>query len=276
MVNVLVAITNTLWGSFGLAIVVLTVLVRLATLPLTMRQLRSTKAMQSLGPKLKELQKTYAKDKQKLQQETMKLYREAGINPLGCLVPMIVQLPVWIALYQSIIKSLGYTPEDLLGLSRLLYPWPVVHQAIPLNDKLLWLNLSVPDTLYVLPVLVGVSMWLQQKMTTQTAADADARQQQMNTMMLWMMPVMFAFFTLQFPSGLALYWIAYNIIGIVIQYFATGWGGLATVPGFRQLAGRQQPPAREGVVTGTARQVSTQKRAGYGKQLPGDKRKDRR
>jgi YidC/Oxa1 family membrane protein insertase len=99
MLNFLAILSNYLFGSFGLAIVVLTVIVRLATLPLTQRQLRSTRAMQELQPKMKELQKKYAKDKERLNQETMKLYKEQGVNPLGCAFPMLVQFPIWIALY---------------------------------------------------------------------------------------------------------------------------------------------------------------------------------
>lgn len=265
LMNVLVLLTNVLAGNFGLAIIVLTIVIRVVTMPLTLKQLQATKAMQTLSPKLKELQKKYAQDKQKLQEETMKLYREAGMNPLGCLVPMIIQVPIWIALYTSVLKVLGASPEDLLGLSRYLYSWSAVHHAIPLNDHFLWLNLSAPDPFYVLPILVGVSMWLQQKMMTQVGPGADPSQSQMNTMMLWMMPVMFAFLTLQFPSGLAVYWVAYNLIGIVLQYFVTGWGGLATVPGFKQLAAHQKPQPGSKVIPAIAKPSPDQKKVKRGK-----------
>jgi YidC/Oxa1 family membrane protein insertase len=275
IMNSLVVITNSVGGSFGLAIIILTIIIRLATMPLTLKQLHATKAMQALSPKLKQLQKTYEKDKQKLQQETMKLYKEAGMNPLGCIVPMIIQFPIWIALYQSIIKSLGSSPEDLLGLSRLLYPWSLVHHSIPLNDHFLWLKLSSPDPLFILPIVVGISMWLQQKMTTPTGADVDPSQAQMNGMMLYMMPIMFAILTLQVPSGLGLYWVAYNILGIFVQYFVTGWGGLANVPGFRQLAGRQKAMPGTNMVSGTIVENPARKKVKSGQELPGDKRKNR-
>jgi len=155
-----------------------------------------------------------------------------------------------------------------------LYSWPTSYQTIPLNDHFLWLNLSVPDQFYILPILVGVSMWAQQKMTTPTGAGADASQQQMNTMMLWMMPIMFSFFTLQFPSGLALYWIAYNVIGIVIQYLVTGWGGLATVPVLQRFIGSKQVATDLPVPSKTERKPSEGK-VDYGKRLRGDKRKER-
>jgi len=154
----------------------------------------------------------------------MKLYKEAGVNPLGCLWPMLVQFPVWIALYQSIMRALATTPESLLDLFRHLYSWEVVTRALPLDSHFLWLNLGVPDGTMILAIIVGGSMWVQQKMVT--APSADPRQKSMNSMMQLMMPFMFAFFTLMFPSGLALFWAVSNVIGIVIQYWITGWGYL--------------------------------------------------
>ena len=225
VLNILIYLTNILGGSFGLAIIVLTVVISLILFPLRVRQTQSTKAMQTLQPKIQELQKKYQKDQQKLQQEMMKLYKEAGINPLGCLWPMLIQLPIWIALYQSIMQALAATPESLLSLSQHLYSWSAIGQAIPLSDKFLWLNLSRPDPNLILAILVGGTMWVQQKMVTPPAADP--RQRSMTNMTTTMMPLMFGLFTLSFPSGLALYWVVSNVIGIVIQYFVSGgWGYL--------------------------------------------------
>ena len=228
MLNGLIVLYSVLFSNFGLAIIALTIIIRLATYPLTLRQLRSTEALQKLQPKLQEIQKKYAKNKAKLQQETMKLYKEAGVNPLGCLWPLLVQLPVWIALYQSIMRALAATPESLLSLSQHLYPWSIVNQVVPLKEKFLWLDLAKPDGTLLLAILVTVSAWVQQKMVTAPAIDA--RQQSMNNMMLVMMPLMFGLFALQFPSGLALFWLVSNIIGIAIQYFKGGWGNLIRPP----------------------------------------------
>jgi len=224
MLNGLVALSSVLDGSCGLAIIALTIIVRLILVPLTLKQLKSTKALQGMQPKIQELQKKHGKSQQKLQQEMMKLYKEAGVNPLGCLWPMLVQFPVWIALYQSIMRALATTPESLLNLFEHLYPWEVVAQALPLDSHFLWLNLGVPDSTMILAIIVGGSMWVQQKMVT--APTLDPRQRSMNSMMQLMMPFMFAFFTLMFPSGLALFWAVSNVIGIVIQYLVTGWGYL--------------------------------------------------
>ena len=225
VLNVLVALSQLLSGNFGLAIIALTIIVRLISWPLTKRQLNSTRALQDMQPKIQELQKKYGKNQQKLQQEMMKLYKEAGVNPLGCLWPMLVQFPIWIALYQAIMRALATTPENLLDLANRLYSWDIVNQAIPLNSKFLWLDLSQPDPYWILAIIVGGTMWVQQKMTQAPAVDP--AQQSTSRMMLLMMPLMFGFLTLLFPSGLALYWAVSNIIGIITQYFFTGgWGYL--------------------------------------------------
>ena len=224
VMNMLIVLTHYLFSSFGLAIIALTIVVNILMYPLTKKQLHATQAMQSLQPKLAELQKKYGKDRQRLAQEQMRLYKESGVNPAGCLVPMLVQLPIWIALYQSIIRVLAWTPEDFLGLSRYLYSWQVVYSSLPLADKFLWFNLAVPDP--VLAVLVTITMWLQQKMVTPPTTDP--KQQSMSRMMLWTMPLMFGLLCLSFPSGLALFWVTSSVIRILMQYFATGWGGVAS------------------------------------------------
>ena len=169
MINILIALSHYLYNSFGLAIIALTITVRFGMYPLTMKQLRASKAMQELQPKLAELQRKYAKDKQALAREQMRMYKESGVSPMGCLVPMLVQMPIWIALFWSVIKVLAVTPEDFLGLSQYLYSWPIVHSMLPLANQFLWLNLAEPNTL--LAILVGGTMWLQQKMMMSPTAD---------------------------------------------------------------------------------------------------------
>lgn len=226
MINILIVVSSALFNNFGLSIIVLTIIVRGITTPLTLKQLRSTKALQELQPKMAELHQKYGKDKQKLAQEQMRMYKESGVNPAGCLLPMLIQLPIWISLFQSIIRVLAIVPEDFLKLSGHLYSaWPQVFSLVPLNSRFLWLDLAVPDKFLLLPILVGGTMWLQQKMVT--SKTGDPKQQAQSQMMLWIMPLMFAFLTLQFPSGLALYWVVSNVISIGMQYFITGgWGGL--------------------------------------------------
>ena len=220
-----------LGGSYGLAIIILTIIINLAIYPLTRNQLKTSLAMQSLQPKLSELQKKYGKDRQKLAQEQMKLYKESGVKPAGCAITMIIQMPVWIALYQSIMLALAVAPEGLLNLSRYLYPWHVVYASLPLSHSFLGMDLAHSNI--ILALLVGSTMWLQQKMSTPPSTDP--RTQQQSTMMLWMMPMLFTFMALSFPAGLSIYWIASSIFRIVVQYRVTGWGSL-----------RKQPPPPAG------------------------------
>jgi len=224
-------LSHYLFDNFGLAIIVLTIVVNILMLKLTLKQVRASKTMQELQPKLAEMQKKYAKDKQKLAKERMQLYKESGVNPIGCLVPMLIQMPIWIALYQSVMLLLAVAPEGLLNLSRYLYSWPVVFSILPLNSEFLWLNLATPDIF--LAILVGGTMWVQQKMATPFSADP--KQQAQSQMMQWMMPLMFAFLATSFPSGLSLYWVTSSIVRIVIQYYVTGWGGLVSSKGRRPI-----------------------------------------
>jgi len=222
MINTLIVLTNYLFNSFGLAIIALTIVVNVLMYPLTMKQIRASKAMQDLQPKIAELQKKYAKDKEKLAKEQMRMYKESGVSPAGCLLPLVIQMPIWIALFQSIMRVMAVIPENLVGLSQYLYSWPVVYSTLPLTNEFLWLNLATGNIF--LALLVGGTMWVQQKMVM--TPTADPRQQTQSTMMLWMMPIMFAWLTMTFPSGLALFWVTSNVIRISIQYFVTGWGGL--------------------------------------------------
>ena len=231
MVNSLVLLYALLFNNFGLSILVFTGLIRLATLPLTMRQMRQTRAMTGLQPRIAELRKRYANDRQRMSQETFKLYKEQGVNPIGCLGPLVVQMPIFIALYWSLIRLLPSNPETLADLSGVLYSGlDVVHSSIPIHSGFLGLDLAqTPQqiggaALLFIPLLVGASMWVQQKMMM--APNSDPRQQQSQQMMLWMFPILFGFITLQFASGLALYWIATNLMGIAIQYRITGLSNL--------------------------------------------------
>ena len=217
MTNILIVLASVFAGSFGIAIIVFTFIIRGVTFPLTLRQIRASRAMSVIQPQLQEIQKKY-KDPRRRSEETMKLYKEAGVNPAGCILPMLIQFPIWIALYQTIRLVLGSTPESFIDLSQRLYPWSYVRQAIPLENRFLWMNLAEPDTTFLLAILVGATTWVQQKMTTPRNI-TDERQQSMSNTMLWMMPLMFAWFTLTVPSGLAVYWAATNLVGIALQYF---------------------------------------------------------
>ncbi|MCG8376827.1 MAG: YidC/Oxa1 family membrane protein insertase, partial [Chlorobiales bacterium] len=231
MLNALLGLYSVLFDQFWLAIIVFTVVVRVLMTPLMLPQQRSAKKMQELQPRLQELQKKYGKNKEKLSQEQMKLYREAGVNPMGGCLPMLVQFPIWIGLYQSIIQALGYQPLQLLGLSANIYPFlSALWSAVPLNRYFLGMDLALtPQHLggltYALPVLVAFTSYLQSKMMT-TTASTDSQAGGMGQSMTLMMPLMFGFFSLNFATGLSFYFIISNIIGIITQGFISGWSGL--------------------------------------------------
>ncbi|TRM11056.1 YidC family membrane integrase SpoIIIJ [Lentibacillus cibarius] len=174
-------------GSYGLSIIVLTIFIRLILLPLNVKQLKSSKAMQDIQPELKELQQKYAsKDantQQKLQQETMQLFQKHGVNPLAGCLPIFVQMPILIAMYHAIRRT-----EEVSGHS------------------FLWFELGSPD--YILPLIAGAATFLQQKLMM---SGSPAAQNPQMMVMLYVMPIMITVIAFVFPSALALYWVVGNI-----------------------------------------------------------------
>lgn len=195
-------------------------------LPLTLQSLKSSKAMQELQPQLRELQKRYAKDKEKLTQETMRLYREAGINPaMGCL-PMLIQIPIFFAIYWAILE--------------------VSHRGGSFSAPFLWLpSLAQEDPYKILPILAGLTQFVQQRMMMPPGGGADPQQKAMNNAMQFM-PLMIVIFAWNFASGPVLYWVASSVFSAVQQYFITGWGSLPELFAFiRRRASDQGPSVLE-------------------------------
>lgn len=180
--------------NYGLAIIFLTVLIKLVLYPLTLKQMRSMAVMQQLAPKVKEIQTKYKdKDPQKMQKKIMELYQEYNVNPLSGCLPLLIQLPILIALYRALLQF--------------QYPDPA-------HASFFWIaSLSqVGDHLYILPVLAGISTYLQSKMTMTTNEPTQR-------VMLFTMPLFIAWICTTVPAGLALYWVVFNILGIIQQYF---------------------------------------------------------
>ncbi|MBM4462718.1 MAG: membrane protein insertase YidC [Chloroflexi bacterium] len=289
ILNFLILLSSILFSNFGLAIIALTIIVRAVMTPLILKQLRSSKkmadAMRTVQPKIQQLKKKYAKDPRKLQQEQMKLYKEAGISPMGCLsspmlVSTLIQIPIFIALYRGIIQAMAVTPQDFLGLSDSLYSWSMVREALPVSGSFLWLNLAKTDPYFLMPILVGATMWVSQKMISQPAADP--QQQSMQNMMQIMMPLMFGFITLTLPSGVGLYFLVTTLASIPVQYHVYGWGNLRRQPAAQAPSKKAAKPEKQKLVeapvvadTPVAEQVANPKEgARHGKS--GIKRKDRR
>ena len=231
LANLLLLLYGFLGQQTVVAIAVLTVLINMLILPLTLGQQKSARRMQEVQPELAKLQKKYAKDKEKLSQAQMKLYKEAGVNPVGGCLPLVIQLPIMFGLYQAIIFCVPSTPIQLFQFSRHIYKWlPGVVGLVPLRSAFLGMDLGQPPSSvqwwsYALPVLVFATSWLQQKLLTPpTASPSDGELSQsamMSKQMQVMMPLMFGFIALQYAVGLSIYFIISNLIRIA-QFYVIG------------------------------------------------------
>ena len=247
-VNVLIWIYDVVGHNFGLAIILFTILIRIVTWPLNAQQMKGAAAMQSLqsDKDWQAIQKKYAKDKEKLAQEQMRIYREKGINPFSSCLPTLIQFPIIIALYQSIIRALASTPLDLLKLSRSI-SLPNVSDLIPLHSKFLWMDLGRPEGIPlpfdisflpygfpILAIIVAITTYIQAKLTMPTSATPGDQSAAMSGMMSIYMPLLLGYFAITFASGLSVYFITSNVLGI-IQYAMQGkanWRNL--IPKFLQ------------------------------------------
>jgi len=232
MMNALLWIYDLLANNFGLAIIVFTILVRLITYPLTAQQMKSTQKMQEFqkSKEWQDVQTKYKGDKEKLSAEQMKLYREMGVNPLGSCLPTIIQFPIIIGLYQSIMRALATTPTQLLTFTTHVYPFLNAAALIPLNNQFLWMDLSMPEKdtplfyisgfgVPILAILVMISTYFQSKLMTPPATGGQGAG--MTKAMNMYMPLFMGYLAYSFSSGLALYFVTSNLVGIA-QYAAMG------------------------------------------------------
>ena len=252
LINGLVYVADNLGLGAGLAIVVFTILIRLVLLPLSLKGTRSMKAMQAMQPKIAALKKKYGDDKQKVQAETMKLYREEGVNPLGGCLPLLLQMPFFFAFYHALI-NLGNVENEMFN--------PIFQEGF------LWVeNLSQPDILSpeltglgfplpgLFPLLAGGSQWVQQRMMTTPSSDPQQRLQQQ---MMMFMPLMIIVIGVNFGAGLALYWVAQNLFGIAQQYFVSGLGALdSDVQRIRGLMGGETGSGTGTSMTGAGDRIA--------------------
>ena len=176
-------------GNFGVSIIIVTILIKIALLPLTLKQDKSMKEMKKLQPELEKIKKDYAHDKQMLNIKTMELYREHKVNPMGGCLPILIQLPILFALF-GVLRS---------GI-------------IPADSSFLWMKLVAPDPYFILPVLNGAVSFLQQKLM------GTSDNPQMKNMM-FIFPIMMIMISYKMPSGLQIYWLTSSILAVVQQYF---------------------------------------------------------
>ncbi|WIW70748.1 YidC/Oxa1 family membrane protein insertase [Anaerosinus gibii] len=180
--------------NYGVAIILMTIVIKVLLYPLTVKQVKSMKAMQDLQPKMKKIQDKYGKkDPQRMQQEMAALYKDAGVNPLAGCLPLLAQMPLLIGIFYAI--------RDYTYLGTPSFLW--IH------------NLSEADPLYILPIISAVTIYIQQKQTMTTNSDMN----QQAKIMLYMMPLFIGYISLSFPAGLVLYWAMSNVMQIVQQWW---------------------------------------------------------
>ncbi len=225
-------------GSAGLAIIVFTIIIKTLLLPLTIKSTRSSKAMQEVAPKVKELQKKYGKDRARASQETMALYQQYGVNPMAGCLPMLIQIPIFFGLYRAIYNLSNAADGGAWAHGFLWVP-----------------DLAQADPWHILPILAGIFQFVQTRMmrpANQPKSD-DPQQQVMNVMMNFM-PLMVVLFGWTFAAGPVIYWATQSVYSVVQQWFITGWGSLGEwfpwlpeLPEHRRL-GYQEPRKLDDVV----------------------------
>jgi YidC/Oxa1 family membrane protein insertase len=234
LINLFVLLT-VLTGNAGIGVILLTIIIRVVTLPLTLKQMRMTRVMAAISPRMQQIQKRYS-DPRRRSEEQMKLYKEMGVNPLGCFGSMIVQFPILAALYATFRLALGQSPEAVVSLAGRLYHWSFLRDAIPVGEHFLWLNLGKADPILIVPITVAASTYVYQKMSS--LPPTDEKQAQQTAMMNLMMPLIFGWITTTLPSGLGVYYVLSNLIGMAMQYAYVGGGPF----NWRSLMGLSQEP----------------------------------
>ncbi|MDP3998357.1 MAG: YidC/Oxa1 family membrane protein insertase [bacterium] len=249
ILNALVALNNAFTflgipGSFGWAIISLTIIIRLILYPLTAAQLKSAKKMQELKPHLDALKEKHGHDKQKLAAAQMNLYKEHGVNPAAGCLPLLISIPIFIALYQVFLRVLGNgnIAETIGQVNKILYPFLKLDH---LDPYFFGVNLAQkPDSwqvngwwLILIPIITTIFYFIQTKMMapapvkTEKNKKKEGGEEMMAAMtqgpMLFLFPLMIGFFAYSFPIGLSLYWNTFTLLAIAQQYFIAGWGGLS-------------------------------------------------
>ncbi|MBE2224034.1 MAG: membrane protein insertase YidC [Anaerolineae bacterium] len=241
MLNAMLLLYDFLGNNLILAILVFTILIRLLTLPLNLKQQRSMMRTQEMQPQIQAIQKKYKDNPQKMQEEFSKIGYNPADSLTGCL-PMIIQMPVLFGMFTVFRIMLGTTPLALYELTQRVYSGINLSSILPIDTTFLWWNLGQPDPFLVLPILVFVTMFVQQKyMSPAKKKDGKGKQDDpaaaMSQSMQYTMPLMFGFFSLQFQAGLSIYFIFSNVIGIL-----QGWYTRRVVPPVDAVAAKSTEP----------------------------------
>ncbi len=261
--NVLLLI-NSLVNNFGVSIILFTILIRLITHPLMVRQFKTTRAMQEMqaDSRYKKMQEKYKNDKDKFAQEQMKLYKEFGVNPMSSCLPTLIQLPLILGLYQSVTRAMAASPYEMVNLEQIVYPRLLdATKLLPLQNQFLWMDLGQPERITIfgiaipfLAILVVATTFLQSRLIQPPSTGDDQAAMISNSMSIYM-PILMGFMAYSLASGLAIYFLTSNIVGIV-QYAILGRANWSNIIPFlkkkdEEPSGKKKP----GVVDAKAKDV---------------------
>lgn len=226
--------------SYGIAIIVLTIIIKVALLPLAVKQIRSMKGMQEIQPKIQELQKKYKNDRAKMSAEMQKLYKENNVSPLAGCLPLLIQMPFLVSIYYAL-QGFPYDPA---------------------HESFLWMeSLAVPDPTYILPVLSALSTWVITWQTTPKKVEGPQKG------MMYFMPLFIGYISLQFPSGLVVYWVVVNLFQLVQQTImfrdeyrkGPSTKGVVTVTAPARKKGAKKPAVKKAAEEAPARKAAPKK-----------------
>ena len=244
-------------GNTAIGIILFTIAIRFLLLPLTLKAVRSSRAMQQLQPLIKEIngrseyktkpgERLSPEKSQKKQAEIMSLYSEYSVNPAAGCLPMLIQIPVFFAVYAAVTRSVGSTDA---GISFIQHAWGVfapsaaqqASQVALNNGGILWIHdLTQPDPTHVLPVLMVLFQFMTQRMAMPKGGGADEQQRRINSIIQWT-PLIFGITALSFPTGPVIYWVTTNLFSTIQQFFITGFGSLTDIPGLGFLPVKELP-----------------------------------
>jgi len=240
-------------GALGFSIMILTIVIRVLVWPAMSSQIKSAKKLSDLKPHMDQLRKKHKDDKQGLATAQMALYKEHGVNPAGGCLPALIQIPIFIALYQAIINILPGAGGHIDNINKLIY-FPQLKLPTTIDPNFFGLNLGVKPSefgslgvyLLLIPVITAALTFVQSKMALpkpikpypsdspkeiKEKEGLEESMSQVQSQMVYLMPIMIGYFAFSFPIGLAIYWNVYTIAGIIQQYMISGWGGMENILG---------------------------------------------
>lgn len=244
----MLTVLDHLFGDFGLSIIMLTLMIRICIIPLTLKQLRSNKATQSIQPLVTEIRKKYADDYRAQHEAIQQLYKEYRIKPMGGCLPVLLQMPILYGIYSAMrIVLTPVHPLTLSDINQHIYSFLPSFTAMP-NFDLTWFTflntawhipLTVADPSHILPILAALATFIYLRMSqSRLASGQKSGMTQQMQIMSCVMPIITLLITWHLPAGLALYWTTSSAFSVIQQYYVTGWGSLFCIPALSKKPGQ--------------------------------------